>query len=40
MKNYFHHQEAAKRYKKGRPAFHALVIDKIKTLYYERNKNF
>jgi len=31
MQNYFDHQEAAKRYKKGRPVFHALVVDKIKT---------
>jgi len=31
MKNYFDYQEAAKRYKKGRPAIHSLVVEKIKT---------
>jgi len=31
MQNYFNHKEAAKRYKTGRPNFHSLVVDKIKT---------
>jgi len=30
MTNYFDYQEAAKRYKKGRPDFHHIVVDKIK----------
>lgn len=30
MTNYFDYQAAAKRYKKGRPDFHHLIVDKIK----------
>lgn len=30
MKNYFDYQEAAKRYKIGRPNFHSLIVEKIK----------
>lgn len=30
MKNYFDHKTAAKRYKTGRPNFHALVVEHIK----------
>lgn len=38
MDNYFDHQEAAKRYKTGRPNFHFIVVEKIKLHLSLKNK--
>jgi len=38
LNNYFHHQTVAKRYKAGRPDFHALVAEKIKSHLKLQNK--